>query len=61
MTRGGSRPGAGRPPTRDETARQSIQMRVTDAEKRTLSEAAVRAGQSLSSWLLEMALDAATR
>lgn len=61
MTRGGRRPGAGRKPIRDESAKHTIQVRVTDAEKRVLTEAAARDGETLSAWMRRIGLDKALR
>lgn len=39
----------------------TIQIRVTDAQKKTLGEAAERAGLGLSSWMLTVSLAAADK
>lgn len=40
---------------------KSIQIRVTDAQKATLAEAAERSGIGLSSWMLSVCLAAANK
>lgn len=40
---------------------KSIQIRVTEAQKTTLTKAAERAGLGLSSWMLSVSLAAASK
>lgn len=52
-----------KPPKRRKTVRKekSIQIRVTDEQKATLTEAAAKAGIGVSSWMLTVSLEAAAR
>ncbi len=52
-----------KPPKRRKTVRKekSIQIRVTDEQKVTLTEAAEKAGIGVSSWMLTVSLEAAAR
>jgi uncharacterized protein (DUF1778 family) len=52
-----------KPPKRRKTVRKekSIQIRVTDEQKTTLTEAAEKAGIGVSSWMLTVSLEAAAR
>lgn len=52
--RGGTRPGAGRPPVGPEAKRRRLELRVTDEQHGRWREAADRAGvESLSEWIAE--------
>jgi uncharacterized protein (DUF1778 family) len=51
----------GRPPKpADDVRGDVIRLRVTRAEKRTMENAATKAGKDLSAWLRSLALDAAS-
>lgn len=58
VTRGGPRPGAGRP-ARSKGQQTQIQVRATVDEKETMREAAARDGETLSAWLRRLGLDKA--
>jgi uncharacterized protein (DUF1778 family) len=50
-----------RPTRKDVHKDKTIQIRVTEKQKETLTEAAERAGLGVSSWMLSVSLTAAAR
>lgn len=54
MTRGGTRPGAGRPPGRDLTV--AVQVRCRESQREQMRALAERAGLSLSEYLRRLGL-----
>jgi hypothetical protein len=55
MTRGGSRPGAGRPPVRGTKQTEYLPLRLTEAERAEI-EAAVPDGDPVGPWVIFAAL-----
>lgn len=58
---GPAAPRRGRPPSGEPQREEQVQLRLTTVERGTLQDAADRAGVPLSTWIREMAVEAARR